>query len=159
MRSARNGQVPAGLSRAAVRFADWRRTRVPGTRIPIPKSLWASAVKLARHFGVSRTATVLRLNYQDLRKRVGAASPWAAVVVKHRRRTRRRASAASRSRRTPAPSSLPAFVEWPTPTLTTAGECVIELEHATGSRMRMHLKGCHAPDLVALSGSFWNSRR
>lgn len=152
MRSTRNGSVPASLSRAAYRFADWRGTRAPGTRIPIPKSLWASAVRLALDFGISRTATALRLNYHDLKKRVESA-------VSPRRRVRRRASTASSSGRTLRPRSVPAFVEWPAPALTTAGECVIEFENNAGSRMRIHLKGCHTPDLVALSGNFWNTRQ
>lgn len=54
---------------------------------------------------------------------------------------------------------MPAFVEWPAPPLTAAGECVIEFENDAGSSMRIHLKGRHTPDLVALSGNFWNTRR
>ena len=36
-------------------------------------------------------------------------------------------------------------------------ECVIELEDATGSRMRVHVKGQDIPDVLALSRSFWNA--
>jgi hypothetical protein len=54
---------------------------------------------------------------------------------------------------------MPAFVELPASTLSTVGECVIELENAAGSRMRVHLKGVHVPDLVALTGGFWSAER
>ena len=36
-------------------------------------------------------------------------------------------------------------------------ECVIELEDATGSRMRVQMKGQNLPDVLALSRSFWNA--
>jgi hypothetical protein len=51
----------------------------------------------------------------------------------------------------------PTFVEWPASSFPAPTECVIELENAAGSRMRIELKGSHTPDLVALSGTFWNT--
>ena len=36
-------------------------------------------------------------------------------------------------------------------------ECVVELEDAAGSRMRVHVKGHNLPDVLALSRSFWNA--
>ena len=137
MRSARNGDVSLRLSRAASRFAAWRRTHVPHSRIP--KFLWTAAVKLAADFGISRTATALRLNYYDLKKHVESKAPPS-----------RPASAAKHT---------PAFLEWPASALPTPPECVIELENTAGSKMRIHLKGHHDPDLVTLSGSFWNMAR
>lgn len=136
MRSARNGEVSPRLLRAASRFAAWRRTHVPHSRIP--KSLWSVAVKLAAEFGISCTATALRLNYYDLKKHVE--------------------SKASPSRRASVAKHTPAFVEWPASAFPTPGECLIELENAVGSKMRIHLKGPPGPDLVALSGTFWNMR-
>jgi hypothetical protein len=49
------------------------------------------------------------------------------------------------------------FVELPSSALSIMSECVIELEDAAGSRMRVQLKGQNAPDLLALSRSFWNA--
>jgi hypothetical protein len=34
---------------------------------------------------------------------------------------------------------------------------MLELEDAGGAKLRVHLKGFEAPDLAALSGSFWQS--
>lgn len=135
MRSTRRSQVPPQLVRAAARFADWRRSRVIGTRIP--KSLWTSAVRLAAEFGISRTATCLKLDYYELKRHLESIAPPAM-----------QASVAKQS---------PAFVELSASSFST-GECVIELENAQGS-MRIHLKGSNVPDLVALSDGFWNSRQ
>ena len=52
-------EVPLELSRLAGRFAEWRRGRPRGARIP--GSLWMAAVKLAGRHGVSWTASVLRV--------------------------------------------------------------------------------------------------
>lgn len=136
MRDGKNG-VPPRLSRAAARFAEWRRARVVGARIPA--SLWASAVKLATVYGVCRTAAVLRLDYYGLKRRVEAKASIAAPEA--------------------ASGQPPAFVEWPVSVLGSGGECVIELENAAGAKMRVQLKGMHAPDLLALSDSFWNTRQ
>ncbi len=135
MRGRKNGEVPPRLLRAASRFADWRRTRALGTRIP--ESLWALAVQLATTYGVCQTAATLLLDYYGLKKRLGAK--------------------ASQPIPPGASGQMPAFVELAASTLTAPGECVIEFENANGSRMRVHLKGGPAPDLVALSGSFWNA--
>ena len=100
-------------------------------------------MRLATEFGISRTATCLRLDYYELKRHLEANAASSTDV--------------STSRAT-AQQPACAFVEWPVPALSTPGECVIELENATGSRMRVHLKGSHTPDLVALSHSFWSSR-
>jgi len=137
MDSKRSGQVPAQLMRAAARFAEWRRNRVIGARIP--KALWASAVRLATEFGISRTATCLKLDYYELKRHLESIAPPA-----------KQASVAKQS---------PAFVELSASSFPTSGECMIELEDAQGSTMRIHLKGSSVPDLVALSDGFWNSRQ
>ena len=140
----RRGEVPRRLARAASRLAAWRRTHVPHSRIP--KVLWTAAVKLAADFGISRTATALRLNYYDLKKHVESQAP-----------SQRAASAAKHATAfVELPSALP--VEW-RPALPVAPECVIELENPAGSKMRIHLKGHHGPDLVALSRGFWSMPR
>lgn len=127
-------KVPAELARAAARWAQWRRTRELGTRIP--ESLWKLALELAARHGVSRTAIVLRVDYYALKKRLDAQMP-----------PRRVDSAA-----------VPAFVELTPPSLATAGGCVIEFEKASGAKMRIELRGSQVPDLAALGRSFWESR-
>ena len=128
MRSRKHAEVPASLTRLGQRFVAWRKTRVPGERIP--ESLWNSAVKLAAKYGVNPTARVLKLDYYSLKKR---------------------SDAVSRS----VPGST--FVELPSAAVSVSSECVIEWEDATGARMRVHVKGQNLPDVLALSRSFWNA--
>ena len=127
-------KVPAELARAAARWAQWRRTRELGARIP--ESLWKLALELAARHGVSRTAMVLRVDYYALKKRLDAQMP-----------PRRVDSAAA-----------PAFVELTPPSLATASGCVIEFENVSGAKMRIELRGSQVPDLAALGRSFWESR-
>ena len=123
----KRSEVPASLSRLGQRFAAWRKTRVSGQRIP--ETLWKSAVKMAAEHGLNRTARVLNLDYYSLKERADGASVVAEST----------------------------FVELPSSPLSIMSECVIELEDANGSRMRVQLKGQNAPDLLALSRSFWDA--
>jgi hypothetical protein len=52
----------------------------------------------------------------------------------------------------------PAFVELASPVFTGTGECVVEFEDGSGASIRVHLRGCDPPDLVALGRSFWSGR-
>ena len=129
MSGRKHGEVPAALSRLERRFADWRKTRKPGARIP--ERLWKSAAKLARDFGLNQTATVLKLDYYSLKRHV--------------------------SEQASASASTAAFIELPSAPAVPANECIIELEDGAGQSMRMHWKGSGTPDLLALGRSFWNA--
>jgi hypothetical protein len=63
--------VPTTLEQARQRFEHWRKIRP--SLSPIPKALWALAVKIAQEQGVSRTAQALRLNYATLKEHLKAA--------------------------------------------------------------------------------------
>jgi hypothetical protein len=97
--------------------------------------LWASAVKVAGTYGIHRTAKALRVDYYALKKRVQEEG--------------------ARAHRLPQDPSVPTFVEVARPGEASSGECILELEDIGGAKMRVHLKGVEAPDLVALSRSFW----
>ncbi len=120
--------VAADVRRAARGFAAWRRTRKKGT--PIPHSLWDAAVQLSAVHGVAAISRALKLDYYSLKKRLAANNA--------------------------APSPTPAFIELPSGAPACA-ECVVEFEDVAGARLRVHLKGHEAPDLVALSRSFWDA--
>ena len=126
-------ELPARLEGIRRRFERWRQTRELRTRIP--DSLWASAVKVAGTYGIHRTAKALRVDYYALKKRVQEEG--------------------ARSRRLPQEPSVPTFVEVARPAEASSVECILELEDIGGAKMRVHLKGVEAPDLVALSCSFW----
>ena len=128
----------ADLVRGAARFADWRRSREVGARIPA--ALWELAVKLAARHGVSRTSQALRVGYYSLQERVearGRASSTSATVAK---------------------AKSPTFVELPTAPFGAACDCSIEIEKPCGTKLRVQLRGPQLPDLVALGREFWESR-
>ena len=129
MRGRKRGEVPARLLRLEQRFADWRKTRAPGERIP--DQLWKSAAKLAADCGLNQTAKVLKLDYYSLKRQVDQQVPETAPTA--------------------------AFIELPSAPVVHANECIIEFEDGAGASMRMHLKGTDIPDLLALGRSFWNA--
>ena len=130
MHSATLPAHPTPLDRVRWRFEHWRRTRPD--RSPIPDALWALALAAAKAHGLYRTARTLRLNYADLKRRLGAAT------------------------RAPAQT---AFVELlPEPRLGGAA-CTLELETARGTKLRIQLQGMAPPDLVALSRTLWHGAR
>lgn len=121
--------TPAELVEAERRFGDWRSGQKPKARIPGP--LWDLAVKLAGKHGIHRTASVLKLSYPSLKKKL-------------------KLSAESAAREQDA-----TFVEMLAPQASATGECVIDFEDGSGAKMRVHLRGVETPDLAALSRSFW----
>ena len=134
MSTKRTRDVPARLEGLRGRFVRWRRTRE--TRSRIPEALWASAVKAADTYGIHRTARALRVDYYALKKRVEGKP----------------AVTASRASEEAAGTT---FLEVPAAVWTGSGECIMELEDVGGAKLRVHLKGLGAPDLAALSRSFW----
>ena len=126
--------LPARLVSVRRQIERWRGTRKVRSRIPEP--LWALAVEVAGTYGIHRVAKALRLSYYALKKRV----PEGAAAV----------------HRVAEGSARATFVELSPPVQIASGECVLEVENASGAKMRMHLKGVAMPDLAAISRSFWN---
>ncbi len=125
-------KLPARLERTRQRFERWRETRKVRSRIP--ESLWTSAVKMARAYGINRTARALRVDYYSLKERVESESSSSGVSKRNTSST---------------------FVELAAPAIASTCECLLELEDVAGAKMRIHLKGVEAPDLAALSRGFW----
>lgn len=112
------------------------------TRIPDP--LWTSAVKVAGRYGIHRTAKALRVDYYALKKRVEQNAAIAGA---------QQGPAATASKMVAGAE----FLELPPGAWRSSGECTMELEDTDGAKLRVHLKGFAAPDLAALSRSFWQS--
>ena len=121
-------RLPPPLVRGARRFTHWRRRR---TTRSIPAELWGLATRLGAEHGVSRTSRALGVPYYDLRKRVEAAAPSSRVR-----------------------SEPPAFVELLTTPAKSPAEHVVELENASGAKMRIQTRGGSTPDLAALARLF-----
>jgi hypothetical protein len=124
--------LPAGLERTRRRFEQWRQTRKTRTRIP--ESLWSAAVKMAGRYGIFRTAKALRLHYYTLKERVEKQAVASDGLEMENQNT---------------------FFELAVPSGANSAQCTLEMENASGAKMRVHLKHVETPDLVALSRSFW----
>lgn len=118
------------LDEVGVRFESWRQNRQG--KASIPDELWGAAVEVARKEGLNRTATRLRLEWNELKRRMTTAE-----VVSRR-------------------YAPPAFMELIAPRTESRQECMIELEGGRG-KMRIHLKGTSAPDLACLSRALWEA--
>ena len=68
MSTRQTSDLPTRLEKVRQRFEHSRRTRRPRSRIP--DSLWAAAVKMARTYGIHRTAKTLHVDYYSLKQRV-----------------------------------------------------------------------------------------
>ena len=126
-------EIPRRLEGVRRRIEQWRRSRK--VRAPIPDPLWAAAVRMAKSYGMNRTARTLRLNYYGLKKRVEQQVVGVAGAV--------------------GMGGAVPFVELAPLPSTNVCECFLELENG-GAKMRIQLKGITMPDLVALSQTFWN---
>ena len=145
MSTKRTCDLPARLENLRQRFERWRRTRKVRSRIPEP--LWAAAVKSAAKYGIHRTAKALRVDYYGLKKRAEQKAAIAGTQQK----------LAATASKTVAAAAEATFLELPATAWAGSGECTLDLEDACGSKLRVHLKGFEAPDLAALSRSFWQN--
>jgi hypothetical protein len=121
-------QLPSDLARCRSQFEVWRDQS--GGRGRIPHALWAMAVRLAKVYGIGRTAEALGLDYDRLKTRAEAVGE-------------------------PPQSSGPALVELPSPIVGKRG--AFEFDNGAGSTMRVQLVGYDTADLEALSRSFWDA--
>jgi len=113
------------IEEAKARFEEWRQNRRGKARIPA--ELWSAAVAVARKEGLNRTARELHVAWDDLKRRMEAASPKPV---------------------------LPAFVELVTPRAPSLPECMIELE-GRRAKLRIQLKNVPASYLATLSRELW----
>jgi len=117
------------LEEAKVRFEEWRQNRKG--KAAIPDDLWSAAADVALKEGVNRAATELRVEWNELKRRVASAK-------------------ASRQR------ARPTFVELVAPRSQPLPECMIELEGRQG-KLRIQLKGASASYLATLSRELWET--
>ena len=144
MRSRGTRALPARLEAGRRRFERWRRTCEGRSRIPDP--LWNSAVKLSGTYGIHRTAKTLRLNPDSLKKRVAFANGNGSRGQKKPRQKAAGQEAAT------------AFVELVPSEGACSPECIVELEHPRGVKMRIHLTGRQSSEVVtAVSQVFFGA--
>ena len=124
--------LPSPLESVQYQFEKWRDTR-KSLREPIPENLWAAAIRLCNQYSINHVSRSLHLSYTTLKKKVQGKKP----VPKKKK------------------SSSPTFVELDWQGNFPSSECIIEMENAYGSKMRMSFKGQADLDLLELSRAFW----
>jgi hypothetical protein len=107
-------------------FEEWRKTRTK--RTPIPKALWDAAVSLVPEHSVCQVSKHLRLDFNILKARVRQRDEQSAL----------------------------SFIEVDAEQIFAGSECVVEMEHRDGARMRMRFRGGAQSDLLEMAKAFWS---
>ena len=145
MRHKTGSPIPEPIAQLQRQFEQFRGSHAHRTRLP--ESLWQAAVELARKHGLNLVAHPLRLDYTQLKKRLGEV-----VVVAPKR--------ASVVTSKPAKSAAAAsFVELISAYPAMMAECVIEFESAIGGKMRIQWKSSSAPDWPSLFRAWREAER
>jgi hypothetical protein len=145
MRHKTGSPLPEPIAQLQRQFEQFRSSHAHRTRLP--ESLWQAAVVLARQHGLNLVAHPLRLDYTQLKKRLGAVvvvAPKRASVVTSK--LAKSAAAAS-------------FVELIASPSATRSECVIEFESSIGGKMRIQWKGSANPDWAGLFRAWREAER
>ena len=129
------------VEQARRRFAEFRQAHAARSRLP--KELWTTAAKLARRDGITATARVLGVDRPSLQKWTDRLEPRAS------------AKSPKSPRRHPLDrSAAPAFVELLAASTGTATSCVVEVESASGGKLRLDLKTIATSQLAELIRAF-----
>jgi hypothetical protein len=129
------------VEQARRRFAEFRQAHVVRSRLP--EELWATAAKLARRDGIAATARVLGVDRPSLQKWTDRLEPGASAKLPKSARQRRQDGIAA-----------PAFVELLAASTATATSCVVEVESASGGKLRLDLKTIATSQLAELIRAF-----
>jgi hypothetical protein len=124
--------LPSPLESVGYQFEKWRETR-KSPREPIPENLWVAAIRLCNNYSINHVSRSLHLSYTTLKKRIQGERP----IPKKKK------------------LSSPSFIELDWQGHFPTSECIIEMENAYGSKMRMSFKGQADLDLLELSRAFW----
>ena len=125
----------AAIARVQPALTAWRQRRKH--REPIPEPLWRTMVRLARRYGLSRVAQVLRVNYTALKRHlVATAAPHAL----------------------PSGAIAAEFVEVPMSACPSGSQWVIELEDREGAKLTLRLAQTDSAGALALAQGLWRQR-
>ena len=129
------------VEQARRRFGEFRQTHAARSRLP--RELWATAAKLARRDGITATARVLGVDRPSLQKWTDRLEPRASTK-----------SPKSPRRHPLGGSAAPTFVELLAASPGTATSCVVEVESASGGKLRLDLKTIATSQLAELIRAF-----
>jgi hypothetical protein len=126
------------LEELGVRFEEFRSSH--RSRERLPEELWGAAAEIAMRRGLNITARALRLDSNNLKKRMGQQAGLPKVKRGRRKKTMPVASAA--------------FLELLAPVAGAATSCMVEVDSARGGKLRMELKGLGTGDIAQLLHAF-----
>jgi hypothetical protein len=126
------------LEELRLRFEEFRSSHRRRERLP--EELWAAAAEIAMRRGLNITARALRLDSNNLRKRMGQP----ADLPKAKRSRRKKM----------LPTAPAAFLELLAPAASAAASCIVEVESMQGRKLRMELKGLATSEIAQLLHSF-----
>ena len=132
MKKLQKAPLPTKLVQGRKFFEQWRSQQTRRTRLP--KQLWSLATELAREFGLSRTASTLKLSYTCLKKRM--EMPVSDPMSQTKYQTQ--------------------FMELRPSQANPVTECAIECENVQGAKMRIQLKGQNLEGLTRLCRELWS---
>lgn len=115
------------------RFANWRKAKQHRKRIP--EELWTAAVMLSQAHSIHKISRALSLSYTDLKARIKKFHTTPDTCLT-----------------TPPLDFIPINIA------QNSAECIVEMEHRNGNKMRMHFKGKADLDLQSFAESFWGGR-
>ena len=121
------------LTDVQARFAIWRKNKKHRRRIP--ENLWIAAVLLHHEYSVNTISKSLSLSYTELKKRIQLHPQF----------------------KDNCPDFPKQFVPIDLPSKGYT-ECIVEMEHCNGNKMRMHLKGKADFNIQSFAESFWRER-
>jgi hypothetical protein len=127
------------LEELGIRFEEFRSSH--RSRERLPEELWAAAAEIAMRRGLNITARELRLDSNNLKKRMGGQ-----VGLPKAKRGRE-------NKKLPAPAPA-AFLELLAPAASAAASCVVEVESVRGGELRMELKGLGTSEIAQLLHAF-----
>lgn len=132
----------ASIEEIQQRFEGWRAQKKRGA--PIPAALWEDAVGLCTSHSLSKVSSVLRLDYNALKKRLQSAFPD---------RFSQNAASCSQCKASflesvPPSDFISVDLSAPLP------EFIMDMERS-GERMRVHIKGVWGFQPLELIKSFW----
>ncbi len=125
--------IPESIAQLQRQLEQFRSIRPQRRRLP--EELWEAAVELARQHGLYSVAHPLRLDYVQLKKRLGGDV------------------------KAPRKAAAPAFVELIASHPAMVSECVVEFESPIGGKMRIQWKGSAAPDWAGLLRAWREAER
>ena len=123
------------LAKVQQEFEAWRNTRTK--RTTIPEYLWQAAVDLSPHYSLTKISRTLSVDYRLLKERVHGSGCSGTHPGEE--------------------AGGYTFVELGMGEMESNRECVVELQDAEGSWMRVQVKG--KVDVVQLLKSFWYKGR